>query len=190
MGELKKNKFKKKACIRLLLKNLSAPISLTRLHSQRARQLAWYAFNSLGTSAGLGSNEKKKKKQQNKYTNENLYEKVRELSETIHTQNTKPRKIYTGERKEKKKKKSHWKLLPLKWKRKYLCPLLRSNSMESNTTKPPKFIDKLRSIPNSCQDCLNANCRRRQSEHTARMKCFTGARMQAQQAPILPEKHR
>lgn len=57
----KKNKFKKKACIRLLLKNLSAPISLTRLHSQRARQLAWYAFNSLGTSAGLGSNEKKKK---------------------------------------------------------------------------------------------------------------------------------
>lgn len=104
MGELKKNKFKKKACIRLLLKNLSAPISLTRLHSQRARQLAWYAFNSLGTSAGLGSNEKKKKKQQNKYTNENLYEKVRELSETIHTQNTKPRKIYTGERKEKKKK--------------------------------------------------------------------------------------
>lgn len=48
--------------------------------------------------------KRKKKRQQNKYTNENLYEKVRELSETIQTQNTKPRKIYTGERKEKKKK--------------------------------------------------------------------------------------
>lgn len=73
MGEFKKTNLKKKACIRLLLKNLSALISLTRLHSQRACQLAWYAFSSLGTtSAGLGSNEKKKK-QQNKYTNQNLY---------------------------------------------------------------------------------------------------------------------
>lgn len=69
-----KKQIKKKACIRLLLKNLSAPISLTRLHSQRACQLARDAFLSLGTaSAGLGSNEKREKKATNKYTEQNLY---------------------------------------------------------------------------------------------------------------------
>jgi len=59
--KIKKNK--KRACIRLLLKNLSALISLTRLHSQRACQLAQHALSSLGTTlASLGSKKRKKVK--------------------------------------------------------------------------------------------------------------------------------
>lgn len=170
----------------MLLKNLSTPISLTRLHSQRACQLAQYAFSSLGTtSAGLGSNEKKKKATKQIYQRKFILKGERAVTNNLYPKHKAQKDLYW--RKKRKIKKNHIENCSLLKEKKIPVSSSEIKLLRIYHHTHKKIIDKLRSIPNSCQDCLSANCRRQQSECTARMKCFTGARMEAQQAP---KKHR
>lgn len=79
------------------------------------------------------------------------------------------RDIYNGERKAKIE--LQWKLFLPEGKENTCVLFWHQTPGNLTPQKNPRFLEKLRSTQNSCQDCLGVNCGRWQAECTARMEC-------------------